>query len=112
MASPGMESATVIGYLDLNLDFSQFDRDNMNRNLIAAYINQLNAILAKILASPRANNVSSLLSAADQQAEAALNIYQTMDLRERRLLRKGCILKGPSCSSANKRACRTASIAR
>jgi len=75
----GDETSTAMSYTHLNNDFSQFDRDNMNRNLIAAYINQSNAILAKILASPRANDVASLLSTADQQAKAALNIYQTMD---------------------------------
>ena len=31
------------------------------------------------MASPRSKDVNSLLAAADQQATAALNIYQTMD---------------------------------
>ena len=78
-AELGQESATVMGYTWLNLDFDQFDRDNMNRNLTAAYLNHANAILAKILASPRSKEVNPLLVAADQQAAVSLNIYQTMD---------------------------------
>jgi hypothetical protein len=62
-----------------NDDFSQFDRDNMNRYLTATYINEANKILAKIIASPKANDVTTQLSAADQQATTALTIYQTMD---------------------------------
>jgi hypothetical protein len=44
----GDESNTVMSYTDLNYDFSQFDRDNMNRYLVATYINQANSMLAMI----------------------------------------------------------------
>ena len=79
VAELGQETATVMGYPWLNFDFSQFDRDNMNRNLTAAYLNQANAVLAKILASPTSREVNELLVAADLQGAAVLNIYQTMD---------------------------------
>ena len=75
----GDESSSAMSYTHLNLDFSQFNRDTMNRNLVAAYINQANKIVAKILESPRSKEVLSLLSAADQQAMTSLNIYQTLD---------------------------------
>jgi len=75
----GDESNTVMSYLYNNDDFSQFDRDNMNRYLTATYINEANKVLAKIVASPKANDVAAQLSAADQQATTALTIYQTMD---------------------------------
>ena len=44
----GDESNTMMSYIDLNWDFSQFDRDNMNRYLTSVYLNQANAILADI----------------------------------------------------------------
>ena len=74
----GDESNTAMSYLFLNADFSQFDRDNMNRYLTAAYVNQANAILPQILASPRAGQISSLLTAADGQAADALTAYGEM----------------------------------
>src|SRR5262249_35500667 len=75
----GDESNTVMGRLPiLDYDFSQFDRDNMNRDLTATYINESNSILARIYASPRAGEVSSAISSADQDAAAALTAYQAM----------------------------------
>jgi hypothetical protein len=65
--------------MDNNHDFSQFDRDNMNRLLTAAYINQANAVLAKIYASPRAGRVTGKVLAADTKAGEALVRYQAMD---------------------------------
>lgn len=47
-ANSGDESNTIMSYIDLNSDFSQFDRDNMARDLTAGYINQANAILTQI----------------------------------------------------------------
>jgi hypothetical protein len=38
----------VMNYLELSPGFSQFDRDNMDRWMTAAYINQANAVLAMI----------------------------------------------------------------
>lgn len=75
----GDESNTMMSYIDLNWDFSQFDRDNMNRYLTSIYINQANTILAKIYASPKAGQVSSLLTSADNHAALALSAYDSMD---------------------------------
>lgn len=67
----GDESNSVMGYLDLNYDFGQFDRDNMNRNLAAIYLNQANAILGQVVAAPNASQVHALLRQADASATAA-----------------------------------------
>jgi len=75
----GDESNTIMSYIDLNWDFSQFDRDNMNRYMTSIYINQANAILADIYASPRAGDASSLLTSADNHAAQALASFDAMD---------------------------------
>jgi hypothetical protein len=72
-------SNSMMSYIDLNWDFSQFDRDNMNRWMTSVYINQANTILADIYASPRAAQVSGLLISADNAATAALDSYAAMD---------------------------------
>ncbi len=75
----GDSSSTMMGYLGDTDSFSQFDRDNMARWFTAAYINQSNIILPKILWSPRADEVSTALTNADAQATDALSAYQNMD---------------------------------
>lgn len=75
----GDESNSMMSYIDLNWDFSQFDRDNMNRFLTVGYLNQANVILADIYASPRAGQVAGLLTSADGHAAMALAGYETMD---------------------------------
>lgn len=75
----GDESNTMMSYIDLNWDFSQFDRDNMNRYLTSVYINQANVVLEKIYASPRAAQVAAQLLEADDHAAAALAAYDDMD---------------------------------
>jgi len=78
-ANAGDESNTVMSYADLNFDFGQFDRDNMNRFLVATYINQSNSVLAQIYASPRAGQAAALLTAADAAAAAAVTKVQAQD---------------------------------
>lgn len=75
----GDESDSVMSYLRLSNNFSQFDRDNMNRYMTAIYINQANKILPAILSSPRATEVSTALSSADSDAAAALTSYGNME---------------------------------
>ena len=75
----GDESDTVMSYNRTSNNFSQFDRDNMNRYMTAIYINQANKILVTILASPRASEVDGVLLSADADATAALNFYQGMN---------------------------------
>jgi hypothetical protein len=68
----GDQCNSMMSYIDCNWDFSQFDRDNMARYLTSTYLNQSNAILPRILKSPRAFKGATELAAADAQAEAAL----------------------------------------
>jgi hypothetical protein len=75
----GDESNTIMHYLDLAAGFSQFDRDNMDRWLTAAFINQANSVLASIYASPRAAAQAAALVAADAKATEALAQYQAMN---------------------------------
>jgi hypothetical protein len=70
----GDEHNSMMSYIDLNWDFSQFDRDNANRFQAAAYITNANAIAADILASKRPDRAAGDLAAADAEvgkAEAA-----------------------------------------
>jgi len=75
----GDQSNSMMSYIDLNWDFSQFDRDNMNRYMTSVYINQANAILADVYASSKAGQAASLLTSADNHAAMALTAYDTMD---------------------------------
>ena len=73
----GDESNTVMSYADLNFDYGQFDRDNMNRFMVATYINQANSVLAQIYASPRAGQAAALLTSADAAAATAVTQVQS-----------------------------------
>jgi hypothetical protein len=85
----GDQSNSMMSYIDLNWDFSQFDRDNMNRYLVTTYVNQANAILADINKSPKAGYVRGALQAADRLAGEALEAYQRMDYLRSTALAKG-----------------------
>jgi hypothetical protein len=74
-AASGDEVNSMMSYIDLNWDFSQFDRDNMDRWMTATYINLANAILDQICKSPRANKVGGMLANADDDATDALAAY-------------------------------------
>jgi hypothetical protein len=63
----GDESNSIMSYVDLNWDFSQFDRDNFNRFHAAGYIVNANAIAEDVLASPNANLGLAELTAADSE---------------------------------------------
>lgn len=78
-ANVGDESNSIMSYIDLNWDFSQFDRDNMNRYLTSVYVNQANSVLGTLARSPRAGSVAARLQAADAAARTALNAYAVMD---------------------------------
>src|SRR6185436_18784072 len=75
----GDQCNSFMSYIDLNWDFSQFDRDNMARYLTATYINEANAILPKILKSLRSNKAAGQCAAADTQAGQALTAYAASD---------------------------------
>ena len=71
----GNEVNSMMSYVDLNWDFSQFDRDNTDRFQAAAYINNANALAKRILNNPQAQRAKSELEAADRyygEAKAAL----------------------------------------
>jgi hypothetical protein len=78
-AESGAETNSMMSYIDLNWDFGQFDRDNMNRYLTATYINTANRVLAKIYDTHRAASAAALLVAADAHAAQALFVYDRMD---------------------------------
>jgi hypothetical protein len=65
MGWSGDEHNSIMSYIDLNWDFSQFDRDNAARFHAAGYIANANVIAGDILASKKANRATSLLAAAD-----------------------------------------------
>jgi hypothetical protein len=80
-ARVGDESNTVMSYMNVNNDFSQFDRDNMNRWLTAAYITSTNKIADDVLASKRADQGRDELAAADDQIGRAAASIGTHDYR-------------------------------
>ena len=71
----GNEVNSMMSYVDLNWDFSQFDRDNTDRFQAAACINNANALARKIQNDPDAGQAAAELAAADAaygEAKAAL----------------------------------------
>ncbi len=67
----GNENNSMMSYVDLNWDFSQFDRDNTNRFQAAAYINNANALAQKIRKDPNAIRAADDLAKADKSYAAA-----------------------------------------
>jgi hypothetical protein len=67
----GDQSNSMMSYIDLNWDFSQFDRDNMNRYVAAAFSHNANLIAADILADPDAGRAADELATADNLLGAA-----------------------------------------
>ena len=59
------ENNTIMSYIDLNWDFSQFDRDNAARFQAAGFIANANVLAGRILDSKRAHRAARLLAAAD-----------------------------------------------
>ncbi|MEU4428637.1 hypothetical protein AB0F81_49135 [Actinoplanes sp. NPDC024001] len=59
-ANAGDESNSIMSYIDLNWDFSQFDRDNSDRFLTAAYWEAANRLAATV---PRGKGRTALLAA-------------------------------------------------
>lgn len=74
----GDESSTVMSYLFVTDDFSQFDLDNRHRWQAASFLRSGNAIAADVLASPRAGRGTAALAQADAAftaAQAALTAH-------------------------------------
>jgi hypothetical protein len=69
------ENNSMMSYIDLNWDFSQFDRDNGARFQAASFIANANVIAGEILDSGKAHRAARLLAAADAavgRAEVAM----------------------------------------
>ena len=75
----GDESNTMMSYIDLNWDFSQFDQDNMNRFMAAAYFRNANAVAEDVLASPNAGNAAGELEDADAALGMAKDAFINHD---------------------------------
>jgi hypothetical protein len=67
----GDQSNSIMSYVDLNWDFSQFDRDNFNRFHAGGYIVNANAIAEDVLASPNASLGLAELDLADVEVGLA-----------------------------------------
>jgi hypothetical protein len=65
LAWAGDESNSMMSYIDLNWDFSQFDRDNAARHQAAGYIVNANVIAGRILRSRNAGRAAQDLASAD-----------------------------------------------
>ena len=74
-------SATPMSYMRIATDFSQFDRDNLDRWLTVVRLQGANDVLGQALASPRAGSASSLAQTADQHAGLAIDRLHAWDLR-------------------------------
>ncbi|GGL15488.1 hypothetical protein GCM10012284_57690 [Mangrovihabitans endophyticus] len=61
----GDESNTMMSYIDLNWDFSQFDRDNSDRWMTAAYYAAANTLATDVARAPRASRAAADLRGAD-----------------------------------------------
>ncbi|MGH3039257.1 MAG: hypothetical protein ACRDLZ_07620 [Gaiellaceae bacterium] len=59
------EHNSIMSYIDLNWDLSQFDRDNAARFQAAGFIANANVIAGDILRSKKADRAKALLAAAD-----------------------------------------------
>jgi hypothetical protein len=76
----GIESFTVMSYLQNTDEFGQFDRDHLARWQIAARLDNANRILGQIERSPRGSTAAALVRAADAKAGDALAALDAWDL--------------------------------
>jgi hypothetical protein len=73
----GDYSNTMMSYIDLNWDFSQFDADNMRRFQSAAYIEGANRLAAEALAGPNPGRATAALTAADRAVGLAEQAFRS-----------------------------------
>lgn len=62
----GDQVNSMMSYLWVNNEFSQFDRDNMNRWTAAAYVTQVNTLAERLLSAPPASGGRAALLRADE----------------------------------------------
>jgi hypothetical protein len=77
----GDNVASVMSYNDTQPEFSQFDRDNVDRWLTIGRMQAANDLLRAIYRSPRAASATAELLAADALAGTALTRLEAWDLR-------------------------------
>ncbi|MFI5844732.1 hypothetical protein ACIA8K_34040 [Catenuloplanes sp. NPDC051500] len=77
----GDENNSMMSYIDVNWDFSQFDRDNSDRFLTAAYNEGANALAADVLASRNARKGTADLYAADLALGLAKKAFANHEYR-------------------------------
>ena len=77
----GDESNSMMSYIDVNWDFSQFDRDNSARHHAAGYALIANRIAADILRDRDRDRAAGELAAADRQLEAAQDAWRRTTTR-------------------------------
>jgi hypothetical protein len=77
----GSESNSIMSYIDLNWDFSQFDRDNMSRFLTAAYANAANDVAGSVVTGGSGVGVDELEDADEAlgSAQEALRNHRYPD---------------------------------
>jgi len=71
----GDESNSMMSYIDLNWDFSQFDLDNMNRFQAAAFIEAANRLAEQALSADSPGRASDELRRADRAIGAAEDAF-------------------------------------
>jgi len=77
----GDESNSMMSYIDLNWDFSQFDLDNMDRFQTAAFIEGANRLAEEALSADRPSRASGELRRADDEIEDAEEEFADHDYR-------------------------------
>jgi hypothetical protein len=70
---------SMMSYIDLNWDFSQFDQDNMNRFQTAALVEAANRLAAEALAADRPRMARTALAAADRALGRAEGAFARHD---------------------------------
>ncbi|ADB31138.1 hypothetical protein Kfla_2049 [Kribbella flavida DSM 17836] len=82
----GGEVNSVMNYLQVNYDFSQFDHDNLNRFRAAASNESANALTAEVLKMPNADRAYADLIRADQLIGQVKNRLTAHDYPTARIL--------------------------
>jgi hypothetical protein len=70
-ANSGDQSNTIMSYIDLNWDFSTFDRDNAARFYAATYVTTANTVAEMVLESGSNAQANALLASADARVGMA-----------------------------------------
>lgn len=75
----GDESNTIMHYMDLTVEFGQFDRDNMYRWETAGYLNWANSLLGEIAAHPKAYRVLRYVTQANIYGLQSIQNFESWD---------------------------------